>query len=67
MLFQHEMENINSGVRDMEEKVQYQSEERLIDIKEHLQSLETKLNSLEHQQAQQQYINIEGIDGFDAR
>jgi DNA-dependent RNA polymerase auxiliary subunit epsilon len=33
----------------MEEKVFYQSEERLIDIRENLSSLETKLNSLEHQ------------------
>lgn len=66
-LHQHEIENINSGVKDMEEKVQYQSEERLLDIKEHLQGLETKLNSLEHQQAQQQYINIEGLDSSDAR
>ena len=66
-LHQHEIENINSGVKDMEEKVFYQSEERLIDIKENLQSLETKLNSLEHQQAQQQYINIEGLDSTDAK
>ena len=51
----------------MEEKVQYQSEERLMDIKEHLQGLEAKVNSLEHQQAQQQYINIDGLDTSDAR
>jgi hypothetical protein len=51
----------------MEEKVQYQSEERLMDIKEHLQGLEAKVNSLEHQQAQQQYINIDGLDNSDAR
>ena len=51
----------------MEEKVQYQSEERLMDIKEHLQGLEAKVNSLEHQQAQQQYINIDGLENSDAR
>jgi hypothetical protein len=33
----------------MEEKVQYQSEERLLDIREHLQSLENKLTTVEHQ------------------
>jgi hypothetical protein len=33
----------------MEEKVQYQSEERLLDIREHLQSLENKLTAVEHQ------------------
>lgn len=66
-LHQHEIVNINSGIKDMEEKVFYQSEERLIDIRENLSSLETKLNSLEHQQAQQQYINIEGLDSSDAK
>ena len=38
-----------------------------MDIKEHLQGLEAKVNSLEHQQAQQQYINIEGLENSDAR
>lgn len=52
---------------DMEDKVQYQSEERLMDIKEHLQVLETKLNSLEHQHAQQQYINIDGLNNSESR
>merc|ERR1719323_1203261 len=66
-LHQHEIENIKSGITDMEEKVQYQSEERLLDIKEHLQSLETKVTSMEHQQTQQQYLNIEGLDSSDAR
>ena len=61
-LHQHEIENIKSGITDMEEKVQYQSEERLSDIKEHLERLETKLTSMEHQQTQQQYLNIEGLD-----
>lgn len=66
-LHQHEIENIKSGVNDMEEKVQYQSEERLLDIKEHLQSLDTKVTSMEHQAAQQQYLHIEGLDSTDAR
>jgi hypothetical protein len=51
----------------MEEKVQYQSEERLLDIREHLQSLENKLTAVEHQATQQQYLNIEGLDSSDAR
>lgn len=54
-------------LEDMEDKVQYQSEERLMDIKEHLQGLETKLNSLEHQHAQQQYINIDGLNNSESR
>jgi len=39
----------------------------LLDLKEHLQSLETKVTSVEHQQAQQQYLNLEGLDSTDAR
>lgn len=38
-----------------------------MDIKEHLQTLEAKVHSLEHQQAQQQYINIDGFENSDAR
>ncbi len=63
-LHQHEVENIRSVVNDMEEKVQYQSEERLLDIKEHLQSLDTKVTSIEHQQ-QAQHLNLEGLDSSD--
>ena len=48
-LHQHEIISIRAGVTDMEEKVQYQSEERLLDIREHLQSLENKLTAVEHQ------------------
>ena len=40
-LHQNEIENIKSGVTDMEEKVQYQSEERVRDIQEQLATLET--------------------------
>ena len=66
-LHQHEIISIKTGVTDMEEKVQYQSEERLLDIREHLQSLENKLTAVEHQATQQQYLNIEGLDSSDAR
>jgi len=62
-LHQNEIENINTGVTDMEEKIQYQSEERLRDIQEHLSTLETRISRMEHQAAQhQQYVSIEGID-----
>jgi hypothetical protein len=67
-LHQNEMENIKSGVTDMEEKVQYQSEERLRDIQEQLASLETKISRMEHQAAQhQQYVTLEGIENSNAR
>jgi len=62
-LHQNEIENIKSGVTDMEEKVQYQSEERVRDIQEQLATLETRISRMEHQAAQhQQYVSIEGIE-----
>jgi len=67
-LHQNEIENIKSGVTDMEEKVQYQSEERLRDIQEQIASLETRISRMEHQAAQhQQYVSIEGFENSNAR
>ena len=57
-LHQNEIENIKSGVTDMEEKVQYQSEERVRDIQEQLATLETRMSRMEHQAAQHQQVNI---------
>ena len=47
-----------SGVTDMEEKVQYQSEERLRDIQEQIASLETRISTMEHQSAQHQQVEM---------
>jgi len=67
-LHQNEMEIIKSGVTDMEEKVQYQSEERIRDIQDQLSSLESKILRMEHQAAQhQQYVTLEGIENSNAR
>merc|ERR1719431_1978092 len=67
-LHQNEMELIKSEVKDMEEKVQYQSEERIRDIQDQLASLETKISRMEHQAAQhQQYVTLEGIENSNAR
>jgi len=68
-LHQNEMENIRSGVTDMEEKVQYQSEERIRDIQDRLSGLETKISRMEHQAAQQhqQYVTFEGLENTNAR
>merc|ERR1719147_178881 len=67
-LHQNEMEIIKSGVTDMEEKVQYQSEERIRDIQDQLASLETKISRMEHQAAQhQQYVTLEVIENSNAR
>jgi hypothetical protein len=42
-LHQNEVENLKQTITDMEEKVQYQSEERLRDIHEMLESCQTKV------------------------
>jgi len=67
-LHQNEVENLKTAISDMEEKVQYQSEERLRDIHEMLESCQTKISKMEHQQAQhQQYLTLEGLDNSSAR
>lgn len=40
------MENLKQAMADMEEKVQYQSEERLRDIHEMLEQCQTKVSML---------------------
>lgn len=42
-LHQNEVENLKQAMADMEEKVQYQSEERLRDIHEILEHCQTKV------------------------
>jgi len=67
-LHQNEMELVKSGVTDMEEKVQYQSEERIRDIQDQLATLETKISRMEHQQAQHhQLAALEGFENSNAR
>jgi sensor histidine kinase YesM len=45
-LHQNEVENLKQTITDMEEKVQYQSEERLRDIHEMLESCQTKVRNI---------------------
>lgn len=52
-LHQNEVENLKQTLADVEEKVQYQSEERLRDIHEALDLCQTKMSKLEHVCAQQ--------------
>ncbi|XP_051156075.1 transmembrane and coiled-coil domains protein 2 isoform X3 [Leptopilina boulardi] len=67
-LHQNEVENLKQIITDMEEKVQYQSEDRLRDIHEMLESCQTKIWKMEHQQQQhQQYVTLEGLDNSNAR
>ena len=53
-LHQNEVINIKRDMDEKEEKVLYQSEEQLVDVREHLMSLDTKVTSMEHQAVQQQ-------------
>ncbi|XP_076288016.1 transmembrane and coiled-coil domain 2 protein Dmtn [Lasioglossum baleicum] len=67
-LHQNEVENLKQTITDTEEKVQYQSEDRLRDIHEMLESCQTKICRMEHQQQQhQQYVTLEGLDNSNAR
>ncbi|XP_044767064.1 transmembrane and coiled-coil domains protein 2 isoform X2 [Coccinella septempunctata] len=67
-LHQNEIENLKQAMADMEEKVQYQSEERLRDIHDILEQCQTKIQKMEHQAAQQQqYVSLEVLDNSNAR
>lgn len=41
--FQNEIENLKQAMADMEEKVQYQSDERLRDVNEVLENCQTRV------------------------
>ena len=45
-LHQNEMENLKTTMTDMEEKVQYQSEERIRDLHEVVENCQTRVSSL---------------------
>lgn len=47
-LHQNEIENLKQGLVDMEEKVQYQSEERLRDVHEVLENCQTRVSSFSY-------------------
>lgn len=68
-LHQNEIENLKQGIADMEEKVQYQSEERLRDVQEVLESCQTRISRMEHQQHQhlQQLVSLDALDNSQAR
>lgn len=42
--FQNEIENLKQALADMEEKVQYQSDERLRDVNEVLENCQTRVS-----------------------
>lgn len=48
LLLQNEIENLKQAIADMEEKVQYQSDERLRDVNEVLENCQTRVSSINH-------------------
>ncbi|XP_067121224.1 transmembrane and coiled-coil domains protein 2 isoform X1 [Centruroides vittatus] len=68
-LHQNEIENLKQGIADMEEKVQYQSEERLRDVHEVLENCQTRISRMEHQQHQhlQQLVTLDALESSNAR
>ncbi|KAL1397113.1 hypothetical protein pipiens_002583 [Culex pipiens pipiens] len=62
----NEIENLKQAIADLEEKVQYQSDERLRDVYEIMENCQTRVSKMEHL-SQQQYVTIEGIDNSNAR
>ncbi|XP_053683565.1 transmembrane and coiled-coil domains protein 1 [Sabethes cyaneus] len=65
-LHQNEIENLKQAIADLEEKVQYQSDERLRDVYEIMENCQTRVSKMEHI-SQQQYVTVEGIDNSNAR
>jgi len=64
-LHQNEIENLKPAMADMEEKVQYQSDERLRDVHEVLENCQTRIQKMEH--LSQQQFTVDGIDNSNAR
>jgi len=64
-LHQAETGNLKQALADAEEKLSYQSEERLRDLAEMLDACQAKISRLEQQQ--QQLVTIEGIENSAAR
>jgi hypothetical protein len=66
-LHQHEVTNIKQELAGIEEKMEYQLEERTRDMQEHLESCQTRITKMELQQQQQQLISMEGFENSNFR
>jgi hypothetical protein len=66
-LQQNEVTNIKQELSSLEEKMEYQLEERTRDMQDMLESCQTKITKMELQQQQQQLISMEGFDGSAVR
>ena len=66
-LHQHEVTNIKQELSSMEEKMEYQLEERTRDMQDLLESCQTRITKMELQQQQQQLISMEGFENSNFR
>jgi DNA repair exonuclease SbcCD ATPase subunit len=68
-LHQNEIENMKQGIDDLDEKIQYQVDERLRDVYEMIESSQTRISRMEHTHNQhlQQLVNLDSLDNSNAR
>ncbi|KAI0241145.1 Transmembrane and coiled-coil domains protein 2 [Lamellibrachia satsuma] len=61
-LHQHEVTNLKQEMSGMEEKMEYQLDERTRDLQEALENCQTRITKMELQLQQQRLISMEGIE-----
>lgn len=66
-LTQTEITNVKQEMANMEEKMDYQLEERTRDLQDSLENANTRMTKMELQSHHQQLISMEGVDNANAR
>ncbi|XP_014676985.1 PREDICTED: transmembrane and coiled-coil domains protein 1-like isoform X3 [Priapulus caudatus] len=66
-LHQNEILNLKQEVTSMEEKMEYQMEERARDMQEGIENCQTRIGKIELQQQHQQLVTLEGFESSQAR
>lgn len=66
-LTQNELSNLKQEISNMEEKMDYQLEERTRDLHDALENANTRITKLELQNQHQQLIGMEGVDNANAK
>lgn len=66
-LTQNELTNLKHEISNMEEKIDYQLEERTRDLQEALENANTRITKMELQNQHQQLISMEGVDSANAK
>lgn len=66
-LTQNELSNLKQEIANMEEKMDYQLEERTRDLHDALENANTRITKMEVQNQHQQLISMEGVDNANAK